>query len=314
VQLVQPLASVDDLGAARIPEGLLRALVPRDATYKVEVDVIGEGMQSQELVEHVGGWAKGQLQCPANLKQPTTIVHATMAGGRIWIGLDLAGMPLARRDWRIMTSRRSLKATIAAACALAADIRPGQRVLDPIADDGTLAIEAALLLADASVRKFVRAFAFERLPALAGTDWAAWRAAQDDAAKETMPIRAFTNSLGEMKAVRTHSKLAGAEELVHATRVTVDWIDLKLEESSIDTIITHPVESGRALEQRKALARNDDLFNQAAYLLRRGGSVTCISSKPGELREGAQRHGFRVGSERTVWMGKLQMGIVTFTR
>ncbi len=60
-----------------------------------------------------------------------------------YIGMRLAKQPLHERPYRQVQRAGALKPSAAAALVMAADVRAGQRVLDPCCGSGTLLIEAA---------------------------------------------------------------------------------------------------------------------------------------------------------------------------
>ncbi len=316
----EPIASREPLHAG--------ALFPQGCTFKAEAEVLAlspegeradgqdasarETPSAQELTEEIGGWAHRALGLKVSLSRPDLVVRATRTPERTYVGVDVMGFPLARREWRIMLSRTSLKSTVAAAVAIYSGARPGERILDPLGDDGTIAIEAALVLSGTSPHRFAKALACERFPALAGTDWRAWREGMDAKAKEIGGITVFCATLREMKAVRTNSKLAGIEKMLHSTRVAIDWLDLKLEERSVHRIITQAPQSGKATPQRKAEQEIDDLFNQSAYILRKGGTISCVAHKGDELLPAAERHGFALRERRKMLMGMHRIELMTF--
>jgi 23S rRNA G2445 N2-methylase RlmL len=298
----------------------IKALVG-EVTCKVEAEVLTmtpEGaeepasMITQELIEEVAAWGVKALGRPVKLVNPDLVIYGLLTPERLWVGLDLVGRSLSRREWRIMVSKRSIKATIAAAIAITA--KPKGTILDPFADDGSIAVETALLMTGESPRKHDKRFSFMTFPAFAGRDWLAWR--KEHAPKagdhEGTAIIAYNASMGEMKAVRTHAKLASVENVVRSTRVTVDWMDLKLEEKSIDGIITNPITSGKIITTKQAMQLAEQLFNQAAYVLKRGKTVTVLTEKPDEITPMALQHGFTVRSSNPILMGKRPMRVIVY--
>lgn len=319
---VLELDNADALEGIQPDIAFLRQFISPEMTFKVEGEMLAMTVGGEEpeppfvqpLIEAVGGWAHTQLGNKVSLSKPDVVLFASQTTERLHIGLDVAGRSLSRREWRIMLSRRSLKATVAAATVIYAGASTKDAILDPIADDGTLAIEAALLLSRTSPRKFAKDFSFQRFPALAGTDWKQWKAAQDGQTEELPTIAVYNDSLRDMKAVRMNAKLASADKLLHSTKIAVDWVDLKLEEGSVDCIITAPMPSGKSLPERKAERINDDLCNQSAYVLRRNGRMTCITEKPEEIIAPAQKHGLALQERRDVLMGMRRMTILSFRK
>lgn len=334
--------TVDEVSSLQFDPAIREAIRYEGATCKAEGDVLGMDMKTgmpdirmpiaQELVEEVGGWAHDALALPVDLKRPSIIVYAIATPGAIDIGVDMAGFSLSKREYRIMLSSRSIKATVAAASAIYAEHTEGSNerskrnktdgvLLDPFVDDGTLCIEAALLRTRTSPRKFLpmSAFACTRFPVFTTTDWNAWKREQDATQDDIKGgserrIIAYAGSMREMKAVRTNSKLAGVDDHILSTKVDLDWIDLKRDEKSIDTILTSPVTSGKSLAPTIAAKLQDALFDQAAYILKKNGRVACLTDKPDELMGPSVKHGFACAAKHDMLMGKRKVQLIVFTK
>ncbi|MBB5911977.1 23S rRNA G2445 N2-methylase RlmL [Nocardia transvalensis] len=78
--------------------------------------------------------------------------RVTLDGSRARLLLRIADRPLHRRSYKRRTIPGTLHPPLAAAMARLAEIRSGERVLDPCCGAGTLLIEAAHLCPDASYR------------------------------------------------------------------------------------------------------------------------------------------------------------------
>ncbi|HIH24472.1 TPA: hypothetical protein HA251_05540 [Candidatus Woesearchaeota archaeon] len=331
--------TVDEVSGLVFDPAIRDAITYEGATCKAEGDILGMDMKTgmpnirmpiaQELVEEVGGWAHDALKLPVDLKRPSIIVYAIATPGAIDIGVDMAGFSLSKREYRIMLSSRSIKATVAASSAIYAESsdespkrgKTGGVLLDPFVDDGTLCIEAALLRTRTSPRKFLpmSAFAFTRFPVFTTMDWNAWKREQDSAQDQTKNdserrIIAYAGSMREMKAVRTNSKLAGVDDHILSTKVDLDWIDLKRDEKSIDNIRTSPVTSGKSLAPAAAAKLQDALFNQAAYILKKNGRISCLTDKPDELMVPSEKHGFACAIKHDMLMGKRKMQLIVFAK
>ena len=298
IQVTEPLDDLEEIESRtpHVPK------LPEGVTFKAEGEVIGEQMMTQELVEAVGGWLHTKLELPVKLNKPDLVFYTIATTQRIYVGLDIVGRTLSKRDWRIMLSRRSLKSTIAAATVVYAGATEKDVILDPLADDGTIVIEAALYLTKTSPRHFERGFTFEKLT----------KFEKKESRKEIHKITAFAANHQEMKAVRTNAKLAGVEKEILATKVTIDWVDAKIEERSVDRIITAPIPSGKSMAPQQVAKINEQLFYQAEYIVKK--SVTCITEKPDELLPAAEKYKFKVTDKREVYMGKRLMTIITFAK
>jgi 23S rRNA G2445 N2-methylase RlmL len=331
IRCAPTVKGMEELERIAIDPALKEKLFASGTTFKADGEVIAHNDENyddkkdskkdndkkdiitQDLMESVGGWAYGQLGLQVDLKRPQTVIYAIASNNAIDIGVDVVGATLSKREYRIMLSSRSIKASVAAATILYSGAKDGELLLDPFADDGSLCIEAALLLSRTSPRKFQPSFSFMRFPALSAIDWNAWRKERNALAHKAAARRvvAYANTMRDMKAIRTNSKLASVDDFLLSTKVGVDWLDLKQEEDGIDRIVTAPMTSGKSLAPHDAAKLQDHLFYQAAYVLKKNGTTTCISDKPDEIIVAAKKHGFTLVTSHDVLMGKRKMTIVT---
>lgn len=312
----------EELLRQSLSEETLRTILPVGASFKAEGDILMQDTKShdptrpdtpsQELIENVGGHIKKITDNKVSLGSPDVIFVVCQTPERTWLGADMVGKPLAKREYRIMPGHRSLKGTVAASLVIQSGATKKDTILDPLGDDGTIAIEAAMLFSGMSVRKFLPRFAFERFPSFAGHDWKSWKDKQNQEFGDVPKIIVYTGLLRDMKAVRMNSKLAGVEKYIKSTRVPVDWMETKAGESEIDKIITAPIPSGRSMPLTLATKLVKELFYQAEFVLKKSGIITCITEKPEELFPEAKRFGFQKTSETKVLMGKRMMHIVSF--
>ncbi len=307
LRVMVEIASVKELDELQEvkPKGF-EELIPEGSSFKAVAHGCKEYL-SQEIMEGVGGWFYNKTGRKVDLTQPDFLIVGCETEKGVRIGVDLVGKELIKRDWRIMLSRRSLRATVAAAVGIYADIDSKDKVLDPISQDGTLVIELAMRLTGASPRRFEKNLAFERMPAFS-RNWTAWRKQRESAG--TADITAFSESHGDMKAVKQNAKLAGIEKTIHISRVPVDWMDLKIQENSIDAIITYPPTSGKVTSPQQVQRKLDDLFNQSKHVLSPDGTCTIISAKPEEVEPVAANYGFKVLERHPVMMGKQELHIL----
>jgi len=309
---------IEMLMSLSFPESLVNQLIGPDHTFKAEVDVLRLGgpaggpaakLTAQEFVEEVGGWFHTASKRKVALNRPDHVVYGVATAQGIWVGIDVMGRSLSRREYRVMLSRRSLKATIAASAVMLSGASEKGTLLDPFADDGSIVVEAALLRSGMSPWQHSKGFSFQKFPVLAG--WDAW-------AKPCKPIQqpiiAYTDSLQELKAIRTNAKIAGVEKEIHATKVSLDWVDIKTDTRSVRAIVTSPLQSGKSIDAKRVVKVLDRFFEQALFVLGKDGVIVCVTEKPEELLGPAQRAGFSVFSQQQVLMGLRRMTIVQFLK
>ncbi len=313
VAIAPTAPDLDALIATPPDRSVLDAALTAGGTFKAECEHFDPSLLPQELTEGIGGWVH-EAGYPVNLSRPDLVVVAVATPDGIDVGIDMVGTSLAKRDWRVMLSSRSIKATIAASAAIYAQLEAKHRVLDPFGDDGSLAIEAAMLLSGASPRKLGRVFACARFPAIDEQAWRRHKEQIDTRTRDGTGVIVFSDTLRDMKAVRTNAKLAGVDKIMHSTRVSVDWVEAKIEEGSVDRILTAPITSGKVIGPDRAMKFADQLFWQATFVLKKNGTMTCLTEKPQELVAAATEHGFVLRDRRDVRMGQRSLVIVTYVR
>ncbi|NVB37657.1 class I SAM-dependent RNA methyltransferase [Pseudenhygromyxa sp. WMMC2535] len=94
----------------------------------------------------VGARGFGGGELGEGSREPT-LIQVRIVRDRCTISLDTTGTLLHKRGWRAQTGKAPLREDLARALLLLAGWRPGMALLDPMAGAGTLAIEAASIVA-----------------------------------------------------------------------------------------------------------------------------------------------------------------------
>jgi len=313
VRIAPHTQTIDELTEQPFDKSVIAQMLPEQGTFKAECELYDPSLMPQEIIEGIGEWIF-TAGVPVSLSKPDLIVVGLATADGIDVGVDLVGWPLWKRDWRVMLSSRSIKGTIAASVAVYAGLLQKHTVLDPFGDDGSLAIEATMLLTGASPRRHARAFSFTRFPVLKDLGWNTLKVKLDKDIEEDISVTAFSDTLRDTKSVRTNAKLAGIDKFLYSTKVGMDWTDMKTGEESIDRIVTAPIASGKVISPARAVKLADQLFWQAEFVLKKTGTVTCITEKPEELAVAAKEHGFTLGESHDVRMGQRSLTIVTYKK
>ena len=295
--LVAEKDDLEELGD--VPEELKELL--KDKTFKA-LSIGAAPNMSQEIIEAFGEWIF-KAGFKVDIKKPQRNVIVAHDGRKYCAFVDLVGGPLEKREYRIMLSRRSLRATVAAAATYLAGISEGDKVLNLIADDGTWAVETSLILNGVSPRQFERKLTFEEMET---RDWKEWK--KQFVAKGAH-LSAFCEQLRETKAVRQNAKLAGVHEYIYSTKIGVDWLDLKVEESSVDFVLAYPSSSSKTVPASRTDKAVDNLCNQASHILKEGGKLVLLCDKPEEIEPFAKEYGFEEETRQVIHMGKR---VITF--
>ena len=130
--------------------------------------------------------------------------------------IDTSGIPLHKRGYRPASGAAPLRETLAAALALTS--RPREDVLfwDPMCGSGTIAIEAAMILANRAPG-LGRSFAAEAFPQIKATLWQDAREAAEAAVKKDASFEVYASDIDEdmLDVVYENALRAGVEEYMN---------------------------------------------------------------------------------------------------
>ncbi len=155
---------------------------------------------------------------PARREEAPLRFQLRLDRDRASMSFDTSGRHLHRRGYRLAIGEAPLRETLAAAIALAADVRRADLVFDPFCGSGTLVIEAALALAGAPVGALAAGeapFGFEAAPWHRASMWARL---QREAIEAIEPVAArivaHDIDAGVLEAARANAVRAGVGEVL----------------------------------------------------------------------------------------------------
>ncbi len=167
-----------------------------------------------------------------------------------WLMLDTSGIPLHKRGYRPSAGPAPLRETLAAALALTA--RPREDVLfwDPMCGSGTIAIEAALILAN-KAPGLGRAFAGEAFPQIPTALWSEAREAAEAAVLHDSPFEVYASDIDEdiLDVVYENALRAGVEE--HMNIFAADVRRIRKEDRR-GTVVCNPPYGERLMTPQEA--------------------------------------------------------------
>ena len=164
--------------------------------------------------------------------------------------IDTSGIPLHKRGYRPAAGPAPLRETLAAALALTA--RPREDVLfwDPMCGSGTIAIEAALILAN-KAPGLGRSFVAEAFPQISTDLWTEAREAAEGAIKKDSAFEVYASDIDEdiLDTVYENALRAGVEEHMNIFCADARKIE-KLDRRG--TIVCNPPYGERLMTPREA--------------------------------------------------------------
>ena len=164
--------------------------------------------------------------------------------------IDTSGIPLHKRGYRPASGAAPLRETLAAALALTA--RPREDVLfwDPTCGSGTIAIEAALILAN-KAPGLGRSFAAESFGQIPTAFWTNAREAAEAAIKRDASFEVYASDIDEdiLDVAYENALRAGVEEYINIFAADVRKIQ---KEDRRGTVVCNPPYGERLMTPREA--------------------------------------------------------------
>ncbi|MBI4149446.1 hypothetical protein HY491_03280 [Candidatus Woesearchaeota archaeon] len=271
-----------------------------ESTFRVHCTRIGnERFSSAEIMDAAGS----VIHHPVDLDNPNVILYIYVFKEQAYVGVDIAGFDLSKRDYKIFHTPSSIKGTLAFAAVRSAP-QP-TTLLDPLCGSGEIAIEAALYFSRVSPHFFRKdAFLFTRLPLFSSFSFAAI-----DALQRACPvaITACDSQFRFLHATQKNAQIANIKDAITFSRSDIEWLDTKFTPQSMGMMVSRIPASA----PKRLLA---ELFYQAAYILASQGNVALLTTAPAAVHDAASRHPFRCVAEQHIWQGKEQFTLLLFHR
>ncbi|MBI4438992.1 hypothetical protein HY640_03625 [Candidatus Woesearchaeota archaeon] len=289
-----------------------------NTTFKVVCARTGtHRFTSQDIMLEAAKTIKDKTNRDISLDNPDITFYIYVAESTIYFGVDLAGMDLSKRDYRIFAHPAALKGTIAYCLTRLAEYKRTDTLLDPFTKSGIIPIEAALYATKTPVNHYRKdALAFRTLKPLENEDFDSFfkKIDREMNTGSKTSIYSIDSSMPSITAAQKNAKLAGVVKKITFSRIELEWLDTKFSEGEIDKIVTSPPEESSRLHSRFVEKLYKELFYQAKYALSVKGTMTCILRNPELLKKVAQLNGFTAEHERAVSLGKEQLKAIRLIR
>ncbi len=265
-------------------------------TFAVESEI--EGLEEAEIAAEI----QAKTRSKVNLSNPDVKFYACEFSDKQFFGVDLCGIDLGKRDYRIFLGPANIKGTLAYSLLKIGGWNPKKTLLDTFCQSGTIVIEAAL----ESLQKPItfhqkKSFAFNKLiqeDIFTATD-------KKIIPERQLDIYAFDPHFKHISATQKNAKIAGVNKCLQYSRQDIDWLDIKLEKNSIDCIVT-------SIPPEKDLKKGDiaALFLRAKKILKKNGTITILTQKQQNILDAAKDYTLK--EQRTVWQGKSALSVMVF--
>lgn len=156
-----------------------------------------------------------------DLKQPDLRLNVRLYRGKVTVAIDLSGMSLHRRGYRLDPGKAPLKENLAAAILTRAGwpeaLERGLPLIDPMCGSGTLLIEAAMMATGRAPGLGRNGYGFEGWAGHAPEQWQAVVSAAEAAchdAPEGLEIRGYDGDIRAVRRAEETIKALGYEQLI----------------------------------------------------------------------------------------------------
>jgi putative N6-adenine-specific DNA methylase len=279
-----------------------------ESSFKVNCERHGvHDFSSQDLAQEAGEMIYAGTKKPVELKTPGIEFFIYIFENRGYFGIDVSGIELDKREYRIMPHPSDVKAAIAFSLLKLAGYTGKQVLLDPFAHSGTNIIEAALFASGKSVNYYRKdAFAFNRLKPFGGC-LKVMEKADLKIREKAKAIHAIDSSMQSLKSAEKNAKVAGVNKLIDFSRMDVSWLDTKFGKGDVDIVVSQLPSPSKSFAEERAEKLLKELFYQLEYILSDRGTCVFLTRAPELVKKQAGK--FSV-SEIDVWSGEEKLKVL----
>ena len=284
-----------------------------DTNFKVFCKRTGEHkFSSQDLARYIGGLVVKKTSATVEMEEPQLRIYFYVNDNKGYLGIDLAGFDLGKREYKIFSNRREINSVVAYAMLRKAAISTGDVVLDPYCLSSTIAIEAALLAKHMSPHYYKKNdFAFVDNPVFKEYD-PGKIFDEEDAKIEDEPkfaVFAYDEKLENITASKKNAKIAGVHKAINFSRQPTGWLDTKFDEGEITRIVTQPPHLMKHENNKKIRDEYKEFFYQADFILNESGKLCLLTRNPEELKNAAQEN-YMIKAEHDLVRGKEEYSLL----
>ncbi|HLC47152.1 MAG TPA: THUMP domain-containing protein [Candidatus Nanoarchaeia archaeon] len=294
--------------------------ISKDVLFSVECERWGTHEFSSADIEHESARIITGLTGGKFSRDNTNItVIILISDSQCCVGIDLAGYDIGKRQYRLFITANEIRATIAYSMLRIAGFSKKSSLLDPFSTSGTITIEAALHASELPVQHYSKhLLKFQRLAQYSKEMKEEVFDLPDKEAKANIALSKgkilnVSDQFGYVSSAQKNSKIAGVKEMISFSRIDSDWLDIKIEKSGIDMIVTNlpkiSDKNGAAL--KKILAT---FFDQAGFVLSKKGVIVLSTIAPETVNAAAAEAGFILKEKREVMQGKQELFIISLEK
>ncbi len=262
-RLLVAIIKTKDINSCKLENLPLLDRFSSKKTFLVEV----EGIKGQEnrleiarsLTKKI--FDKLGFEMKIDFKQPDIKVFVYYNQDEYFIGIDLCGGELNKREYRLFPHQASFKGDLSYFFLRKSGYQKKDKLLVAYLRDGVLAIEAALFANNLPLRDINTSLLEIKK--------------ETESQKANRFIYAFDPSLQNINASRKNAKLAGVNEFIKLNKYSLEDVDLKNSENEFERIIMYVT--------KKDEDKINEIYYQMNYILKKKGTLLLIGRTSWDL-------------------------------
>lgn len=245
-----------------------------NTSFKVEVENV-KGIENRlAIAKKVAGKVfsaveKQQLALHIDLKKPDFLLMVYFNGEEYFIGVDLSGIELHSRAYRVFTHSASCKGDLGYYFARKTGYKPGKNLLVGFVKDGVIAIETALYASRMPVHSINTPFSYKKLLVFNSVKY------QPLTPNMSVSIAAVDEGTGNITAARKNAQIAGVRKFVNLQKIHLDELSGAFHEHEFDQILFQVT--------TKDEDKLNEIYHQVKYLLKPKGTLLLIGRESWEI-------------------------------
>ena len=244
----------------------------KDSSFKIDFSGVRGNENRIKIGREIGNQIFGLVEkelgfkLKIDFKKPEAVVFICFDGQNYFLGIDLVGYELNKRDYRVFVNSASFKGDLGYYLVRQSGFVKGEKLVVGFVKDGTTLIEAGLFDQGLVVNQ---KFSLDKLPVFKGEKLTLETATTT---KENN-LRGFDESMMNIRASKKNAQIAKIK--VEVNKFSLDELDVKFSASEVDRLIFQIT--------KKDEDKLNEIYYQADYVLRKKGVLLMVGRESWEI-------------------------------
>ena len=243
----------------------------KEASFKIDFSGVRGNENRIEIGREIGNRIFSLVEKESgfkpeiNFKKPEMVVFVCFDGKKYFLGIDLIGYDLTKRDYRVFVNSASFKGDLGYYLVRQSGFVKGEKLVVGFVKDGVTLIEAGLFDGELVVNQ---KFSFERLPVFKDLEFDTLLKS-----KKENNISGFDESMMNIRASKKNAQIAKVS--VGVNKFSLDELDVKFSDGELDRLIFQIT--------KKDEDKLNEIYYQADYVLRQKGVLLLLGRENWDL-------------------------------